>query len=160
MAIYSGQLYSYRHNSYYAAGKAKKNLIDQDLMYLLSEDKKDNLYGALSKSFKSLKSCGYTFKVLLPEAILYLFAKVEGISRIKAEVLLSSYSLQRTTELLNELSDNENVFLETSIPFKKREVIEGGNTHHQAQNVVIQNEETMELLNVYVYFSDKSMCKV
>ncbi|XP_065669929.1 uncharacterized protein LOC136088862 isoform X2 [Hydra vulgaris] len=129
-------------------------------MYLLSEDKKDNLYGALSKSFKSLKSCGYTFKVLLPEAILYLFAKVEGISRIKAEVLLSSYSLQRTTELLNELSDNENVFLETSIPFKKREVIEGGNTHHQAQNVVIQNEETMELLNVYVYFSDKSMCKV
>ncbi|XP_065679271.1 uncharacterized protein LOC124814721 [Hydra vulgaris] len=80
-------------------------------MYLLPEDKKDYFFCALSKSFNNHTSNDYTFKVLLPEAILYLFAKVQRISRIKAEVLLSSYSLQRNNELLNKISDEDNDFI-------------------------------------------------
>ncbi|XP_065672196.1 uncharacterized protein LOC136090020 [Hydra vulgaris] len=111
LSIFSGQLYSYRHNIYNSGGKAKRNLINQDLMYLLSEDIKDNLIYAISKSFNSLKTSDYTFKVLLPEAILYLFAKLEGFSRIKAEVLLSTYSLQRQIC---------NIFIITSLFIKQK----------------------------------------
>nr|XP_047134363.1 uncharacterized protein LOC124812189 [Hydra vulgaris] len=123
MSISSGQLYSYRHNIYKASGKAKRNLKDEDLMYLLPEDKKNYFFCALSKSFNNHTSNDYTFKVLLPEAILYLFAKVQRISRIKAEVLLSSYSLQRNNELLNKISDEDNDFiLETNITLEKEKV--------------------------------------
>ncbi|XP_065659337.1 uncharacterized protein LOC136083687 [Hydra vulgaris] len=115
------QLYSYRHNMYKAGGKLKKNLMDQDLMSLLPNDKKDDLFRAIGLSFKNLKFNDYAFKVLIPEAILYLFAKLEGISRIKAEVLISSYSLERTNEQLNEYSDEDD-FEETNIAVKVVEV--------------------------------------
>nr|XP_047124634.1 uncharacterized protein LOC124807122 isoform X2 [Hydra vulgaris]XP_047126611.1 uncharacterized protein LOC124807913 isoform X2 [Hydra vulgaris] len=149
VSIFSGQLYSYRHNIYNSGGKAKRNLIDQDLMYLLSED----------KSFNSLKTSDYTFKVLLPEAILYLFAKVEGISRIKAEVLLSTYSLQRTTELLNKFSDDDIDFFETSTQFKKGEVIEDGNTKIEGlEKINKQESETLQIEQLLTV-KDKRICK-
>ncbi|XP_012559985.2 uncharacterized protein LOC105846121 [Hydra vulgaris] len=116
------QLYSYRHNMYKAGGKLKKNLMDQDLMSLLPNDKKDDLFRAIGLSFKNLKFNDYAFKVLIPEAILYLFAKLEGISRIKAEVLISSYSLERTNEQLNEYSDEDD-FEETNIAVKVVELL-------------------------------------
>ncbi|XP_065660403.1 uncharacterized protein LOC136084237 [Hydra vulgaris] len=128
-------------------------------MYLLSEDIKDNLIYAISKSFNSLKTSDYTFKVLLPEAILYLFAKLEGISRIKAEVLLSTYSLQRTTELLNKFSDDDIDFLVTSTLFKKGEVIEGGNTEIEGlERINKQESETLQIEQLLTV-KDKKMSK-
>ncbi|XP_065660417.1 uncharacterized protein LOC136084271 isoform X1 [Hydra vulgaris] len=109
-SIFVGQLYSYRHIIYSSGMKSKRNLMDQDLMYLLTNQQKDDLLLTLGKFSNNLKDSDFTFKVLVPEAILYLFAELEGISRNKAEVLLSSYSLQRTNELVSKLSDEDDDF--------------------------------------------------
>ncbi|XP_065679445.1 uncharacterized protein LOC105850746 [Hydra vulgaris] len=84
--------------------------MDQDLMYLLTNQQNDDLLLALGKFSDNFKHNNFTFKVLVPKAILCLFAELEGISRYKAEVLLSSYSLQRTNKLVNKLSDEDDDF--------------------------------------------------
>nr|XP_047131350.1 uncharacterized protein LOC124810457 isoform X2 [Hydra vulgaris] len=90
-SVFKGQLYSYRHNLYKAGGDEKRYLCDIDLVDLLSDEQQHALYSAFATSYNELKLNDYVLKVLVPEAIIYLFAKTEQISRIKAEVILNSY---------------------------------------------------------------------
>ncbi|XP_065670597.1 uncharacterized protein LOC136089028 isoform X2 [Hydra vulgaris] len=94
-SIYSGQLYSYRHNWFIAGGEDKKNLCNRDLLSLLTEDQSHDLFNAFVLAFNSLKDSDYVFKVLVPESIVFLFAKASNVSRIKAEVALSTYISER-----------------------------------------------------------------
>ncbi|XP_065680581.1 uncharacterized protein LOC136094528 [Hydra vulgaris] len=82
--IYSGKLYSYRHNLFKSGGNDK--------------NQSHNLFNALVVAFNNLKDKDYVFKVLIPETVIYLFAKVKQISRIKAEVILSAYISKRNKD--------------------------------------------------------------
>ncbi|XP_065684171.1 uncharacterized protein LOC124813832 isoform X2 [Hydra vulgaris] len=94
-SIYSGQLYSYRHNWFIAGGEDKKNLSNGDLLSLLSEDQSHDLFNAFVLAFNKLKDSDYVFKVVMPESIVFLFANASNVSRIKAEVALSAYISER-----------------------------------------------------------------
>ncbi|XP_065640941.1 uncharacterized protein LOC124805793 isoform X5 [Hydra vulgaris] len=127
-SIFSGQVYSYRHNLFYSGKESKRNLCDQELIDILNEDQQHNLYSALARSYNSIKHNEYVFKVLVPEAIIYLFAKVEGMSRIQAEVLIMTYISDRNQELsegdeFDKSSDCGKSFTENVIERLKRSQI-------------------------------------
>nr|XP_047139382.1 uncharacterized protein LOC124815171 isoform X2 [Hydra vulgaris] len=108
LMIWLCQLYSYRHNIYKAGGSEKRHLRDMDLRSLLTEDQSNVLFTSLVTSFRELKNADYVFRVLVPEAIIYLFAKFMLVSRIQAEVTLNAYISKRNTEVLqDESSDSE-----------------------------------------------------
>ncbi|XP_065640252.1 uncharacterized protein LOC124809247 isoform X7 [Hydra vulgaris] len=156
-SIFLGQLYSYRHNIFKTGGDAKKSLCDIWLVDLLSDDQVHTLYNALVRSYNNLKHNDYVLKVLVPEAILYLFAKVEKISRIKAEVVLNSYISERYHENESQNSDscksdvncvsrNENILLNK---LKKEEKIKKNRlskwVHYSTDTNTIEDKKENEL---------------
>ncbi|XP_047126197.1 uncharacterized protein LOC124807812 [Hydra vulgaris] len=118
--------------------------MDQDLMHLLSNDQKDYIFLALREFSDNLKHSDFTFKVLVPEAILYLFAELEGISRNKAEVLLSSYSSQRTNELVNKLPDEDDAFsADKNLVAGSKELLNGSADFSENENS--SNKESSQI---------------
>ncbi|XP_065680408.1 uncharacterized protein LOC105848093 isoform X2 [Hydra vulgaris] len=171
-SIFLGQLYSYRHNIFKTGGDAKKSLCDIWLVDLLSDDQVHTLYNALVRSYNNLKHNDYVLKVLVPEAILYLFAKVEKISRIKAEVVLNSYISERYHENESQNSDscksdvncvsrNENILLNK---LKKEEKINTNTIEDKKENelpknihidLCIEDSETFLVKNLLSYLIEK-----
>ncbi|XP_065676531.1 uncharacterized protein LOC105844710 isoform X2 [Hydra vulgaris] len=92
--IFSGERYSYRHNLFKKGGAAKKTMSDVPLLDLLSEKQADILSAAMGKNFQ-FKFNNYVYKVLMPEAIIQMFAKVQGWSQIYSEVFLNTYINER-----------------------------------------------------------------
>ncbi|XP_065684882.1 uncharacterized protein LOC124807787 [Hydra vulgaris] len=118
--------------------------MDQDLMHLLSNDQKDYIFLALREFSDNLKHSDFTFKVLVPEAILYFFAELEGISRNKAEVLLSSYSSQRTNELVNKLPDEDDAFsADKNLVAGSKELLNGSADFSENENS--SNKESSQI---------------
>nr|XP_047134200.1 uncharacterized protein LOC124812131 isoform X2 [Hydra vulgaris] len=115
-SIYSGQLYSYRHNWFKAGGEDKRCLRNADLLSLLSEDQSNELFKALVLAFNSLKDSDYVFKVLVPESIVFLFAKFSNVSRIKAEVALNAYISEKNNKLFcSSLKSTSEIDIDFSI---------------------------------------------
>ncbi|XP_065656601.1 uncharacterized protein LOC136081999 [Hydra vulgaris] len=92
--IFSGEKYSYRHNLFKKGGAAKKTMSDVPLLDLLSEKQADILSAAMGKNFQ-FKFNDYVYKVLIPEAIIQMFAKVQSWSQIYSEVFLNTYINER-----------------------------------------------------------------
>ncbi|XP_065673028.1 uncharacterized protein LOC136090365 [Hydra vulgaris] len=93
--VFSGTLHSFRHNNFKAGGSKKKNLSDFELDNLLSEDQSNCLYLALGSNFRDSKFNDYIYKVIVPECIISLFAKLMLWSRIQAEVFLNKFFTER-----------------------------------------------------------------
>ncbi|XP_057298392.1 uncharacterized protein LOC130629266 isoform X1 [Hydractinia symbiolongicarpus] len=97
--IFSGQLYSHRHNTFKKGGKHKRNMDDTCVLDLLSDGQRELIISQIMHHFgKESEMHDYYVKVLLPEAVILLLAKSMRWSRVKAEVFLGLYLQERNKD--------------------------------------------------------------